>query len=140
VCRILLWRLGFSALRLLTCFVCPHLLDGTDVVRPLLLESFEIQLLNVPRQGDLPEFLPVIGHASEFLGVHSEFPCHLNMGIRKTEPLSGIHPGLEFGRQLFLVGHNGTLYTSSGLLQPLPAPASQLFESDSGISLAQMAK
>jgi hypothetical protein len=140
VCRILLWRLGFSALRLLTRCVCHHLLDGTDVVRPLLLESFEIQLLNVLRQGNLPGFLPVIGHASELLGIDPELSRHLDMGMGKVEPLSGIDPCLEFGRQVSLIGHNGTLYTSSGLLRFLPAPAGQLFESGDGVSLAQIAK
>ena len=47
----------------------------------------------------------MIGFASELLGVHSEFSCHLNVGMGKVEPLSGIDPCLELGRQFLLFGH-----------------------------------
>ena len=105
MCRILLWSLGFSVLRPLAFSVGPYLLDEKDIVGSLLLETLEIQLFDVLRQWDLPRLLPVVGHASQFLGVHPEFSCHLNMNMGKVEPPSGIDPCLEFGSQLLLLGH-----------------------------------
>ena len=75
-----------------------HLLNGTDIVRLLLLEVLEVQFLDVLRQGNLPRLLPVIGLAPQLLGVHPEFSRHLNMGVGKVEHLSGVDPYLEFGR------------------------------------------
>jgi len=83
---------------LLSLLVRHRLLDGTDMVRPLLLEAFEVQLLDVLRQGNLPRLLPVIGHTAQLLGVHSEFSGHLDLGMGKVEPSAGICPGLESRR------------------------------------------
>jgi hypothetical protein len=132
--------LALLSLGLLAFLVLHHLLNGTDVVRSLFPEPLEVQLFDVLRQWNLPQFLSVIGHASQLLGVHPEFSCHLNVGMGKVEPLSGIDPCLKFGRQLLLLGHSVTLYMENHLFRLLPTPAGQLFQTGIGISSAQVTK
>lgn len=85
--------------------LCNHLLERADIVRPLLLESLQVQLFDVLRQWNLPRFLSVISHASQLLGIHPELSCHLNLSMGQVEPLSGVDPCLEFRRQSLLLGH-----------------------------------
>ena len=98
VCRIWLLVPTLLTLSSLALLVGHYLLDGTDIVWALLLETLEVQLFDVLRQRNLPRLLPVIGLASELLGIHPKFSRHLYMGVGKAEPLSGIDPCLEFGR------------------------------------------
>lgn len=114
-------------------------LSCTDIVRPFLSEPLEVELFNVLRQGDLPRLVPVIGHASQLLGVHSKFSRHLHLGMGKVEPLASIDPRLEFRRELLPLAHIVTLHTTRGLLGLLLISAGQLLQPGLDLSLAQMA-
>jgi len=82
----------------------------------------------------------VIGHASQLLRIHSEFSCHLNMGIRKVELFAGIDPRLEFRRQLLLFRHDITLRKKGSLFPLLFAVILRLLQTDLGLPFAQVTK
>lgn len=66
--------------------------DGAYVIRGLLAHVLFVETLDVPRQWTLPEFLLVVGHATQFLRIQAEFPSHLDLGMRQVEAFACLDP------------------------------------------------
>ena len=89
-------KLSCFKLRLFSLLVLYDLLDRPDVVWPLLAEPLEIELFDELGKGRLPQLLLTVCLLTEFLRIHPQFPCHLNMGMGEVKPFAGINPDLVF--------------------------------------------
>lgn len=61
----------------------PSLYYGSRVRGLGFPKAFPIAVLDELGQGDFPGFLVMIGQAAEFLGVHPQFPRHLDLRVRQ---------------------------------------------------------
>ena len=79
-------------------------------------EALEVELLDEIRQRQLPQFLTMIGELPEFVGVHFERACHLDMQMRQVPAASrtSIHGLARFGMnaRLLLTTRRSQLRTS----------------------------
>ena len=97
-------RLGFqmclfssflSALLFLLLFLLLQsgpILQGKNAVRTGCPKVFEVNMFDKLRQRLLPTFLPVVGQFPELLGIHSQLPGHLDLGMRQMEPFPSLDP------------------------------------------------
>ena len=84
------------AFHLFTLLVPDDLLDRPDLVWPLLAEPFEVELLDELGKRRFPRLLMMVRLLTEFLRIHPQFPCHLNLGMGEVKPFAGINPDLIF--------------------------------------------
>jgi hypothetical protein len=75
------------------------------MVRMKSLESLVVKFLDELRERALPGFLPVIVELTEFLGVHPEFSCHLNLFVGQAMTPLCLDPTDHFLRKSWLT-HN----------------------------------
>ena len=83
-------------LHLLSLLVLYDLLDRPDVLRPLLAEPLEIELFDELGKRRLPRLLSMVRLLPEFLRIHPQFPCHLDVGMGEVKPLASVNPDLIF--------------------------------------------
>ena len=62
-----------------------------------------------------PWFLLVVRLATQFLGIHTEFASHLDMGMGKMVSLSCLNPCLEFLWNFLLFRHSSVEFLHSPL-------------------------
>ena len=92
----IVWRLEVSCFtfRLLPLLVMHDLLDRPDVVWSGLAEPLEIKMFNELRKRHLPRLLLMVGLLPKSLWIHSEFPCHLDVGMGEMKLLASVNPDL----------------------------------------------
>ncbi len=102
-----LFSVVFSFVVLLFFLLSPEdFLNGFYVNRSIPAKTFKINVFDEGRQWCFPGFWFLIGDFPELLGIHPQFPGHLNVSIRKMISLSNINPYLILvGYPLFL-GHS----------------------------------
>ena len=66
--------------------------DGAYVIRDLLAHVVLVEILDVPWQRHLPEFLLVVGHATQLLRIQAEFPSRLDLRMRQVEAFACLDP------------------------------------------------
>lgn len=71
-------------------------------------KAFPIAVLDELGQGDFPGFLAMIGQAAEFLGVHPQFPRHLDLGVREPILRARCKPRLQ------LLGNSSVFFAMMG--------------------------
>jgi hypothetical protein len=87
----------------LSVVVAHHLLNGPYIIGLSSLEMFEVQFFDKLRQGHSPGLLVGVGQDAELLRLQSQFPGHLDVGVREMKMLSLIDSSLTFFRyRIFL--------------------------------------
>jgi len=66
-----------------------------DDVGTFFPKSLEVEAPDELPKRHLPRFLVMIVQLAEFLGIHSQFPGHLDFGMGQTVPLPRIYPCLH---------------------------------------------
>ncbi len=95
----------FPTFRLLLLLYLGHFFDAFYFIRPCLPEALEINPFYEDWQRRLPWLLLVICDLAQLLRIHTNFPCHLDIGMRKMVPLTSIYPGLVFLLKFCLLWH-----------------------------------
>jgi len=68
------------------------ILQRKNTVRAGFPKVLEVNMFDKLRQRLLPRFLPVVGQFPELLGIHSQLPGHLDLGMRQMEPFPSLDP------------------------------------------------
>ena len=66
--------------------------DGAYIIGDLLAHVVLVEILDAPRQRHLPEFLLVVGRATQFLRIKAEFPSRLDLRMRQVEAFACLDP------------------------------------------------
>ena len=73
-------------------FLSSPILQRQNAVRTGFPKVLEVNTFDKLRQRLLPRFLSVIGQFPELLGIHSQLPGHLDLGMRQMEPFPSLDP------------------------------------------------